>query len=228
MVLSPISALFVDTLATFLNQFGLIQMKVAHQEAEKTGKNPYCTCRWIGFGLCLVSIANTVHVFMLPFGDMSLFTTTCAAAILFSGYLSIKLLNEKFVCKYDVTATVLIVVGCVLTIAQMNTSTDVVYTRTTIFNMLISWKSGCLMLGTIALFVSSVVSYKKLVANIIRFQSDMEIWQEKEAEDNFPPSPIEGQDAQADLRKAAKNSLIELILQSIANSPEAQAEISAN
>jgi len=56
----------------------------------------------------------------------------------------------------------------------------------------------------------------------------MEIWQEKEAEDNFPPSPIEGQDAQADLRKAAKNSLIELILQSIANSPEAQAEISAN
>jgi hypothetical protein len=121
---------------------------------------------------------------MLPFGDMSMFTITCSGAILFSGYLSIQLLNEKFICKYDLTATLLITLGMVLTIAQMNTSKDVHYTRNTIYELLLSWKSIGLMAGTIVLFVFSIVGYKKLVKNLDRFISDTEKWEEMEVKLN--------------------------------------------
>ena len=117
MSFTPISALIVDTLATFLNAFGLISLKVAHIECEKSGKNPYCTIRFLLQGVLLMIVANIVHLCMLPYGDMTLFTITSSFSILFSAYLSIKLLGEKFVCKYDMTATLLICIGCILTIA---------------------------------------------------------------------------------------------------------------
>jgi len=62
-------------------------------------------------------LANLGHVMVLPYADMSLFTTTCSIAILCSAGLSIKLLGEAFVWKYDVTASILIMVGSALTIA---------------------------------------------------------------------------------------------------------------
>ena len=133
-MLSPLSALAIDTVGTFLNAYGLIQMKMAHQESEQAAtegrsSNPWCSGRWVFRGFGLVLLANTIHVLVLPFADMSLLTTTCSISILSSCFLSIKLLGETFVWKYDLTASLLICAGSVLTIIQMNTSTETVYSR---------------------------------------------------------------------------------------------------
>jgi len=98
-------------------------------------------------GLIPVLIANAAHGFLLPFADVTLFTTTCAIAILFNMFLSIKFLNEKFVCKYDITAVILIAIGSILTIFQMNTTILFEYDRVLIKKLLLSTKSLCLMCG---------------------------------------------------------------------------------
>jgi drug/metabolite transporter (DMT)-like permease len=85
--------------------------------------NPFCTKRWfIGF-LC-ICIGSFGHVFMLPFADMTLFTTTCSAAILITVILSMIMLGEKLIPKYDFPAAIFISVGSVITILQMNTTVD--------------------------------------------------------------------------------------------------------
>ena len=115
MNLTPLAALGLDTVATFFNQYGLIQMKIAHQEHKG-----FFSLRWLGLGLVFVILAGIGHVVVLPFGDMILFTSTCSVAILFSSILSIWLLKEQFIWKYDLTATILICTGCALTVMQMH------------------------------------------------------------------------------------------------------------
>ena len=102
MYLSPLAALFLDLIATFINAYGLIQMKIALQNAElirkDDGKSDFrrgcCSIRYLLLGAVPVVTANAAHAVTLPFADVSLFTTTCALAILFNMFLSIKLLNE--------------------------------------------------------------------------------------------------------------------------------------
>ena len=72
--------------------------------------------RWLAVGLICVLIGNLGHVLTLKYGDMTLFIATCSIAILFSGILSIMLLGEKFICKYDITAAVLICVSAALNV----------------------------------------------------------------------------------------------------------------
>ena len=60
------------------------------------------------------------HLFLgvLPFADLTLLTSNAATGIMFSAFLSITFLGEKFVWKYDLTAVFLIVTGSVLIIIQ--------------------------------------------------------------------------------------------------------------
>jgi hypothetical protein len=58
--------------------------------------------------------------------------------------------------------------------------------------MLLSWKSLGLMAGTGILFVLSVLSYKRLIINLNRFTSDIELWKELE----LKISEIEGKDSE--------------------------------
>jgi hypothetical protein len=58
--------------------------------------------------------------------------------------------------------------------------------------MLLSWKSLGLMAGTGILFVLSVLSYKRLIINLNRFTSDIELWKELE----LKTSELEGKDSE--------------------------------
>jgi hypothetical protein len=53
----------------------------------------------------------------LPFADLVLLTATSSLAIVFGVLLAIFMLEEVFVCRYDMTAIVFIMIGCILTIA---------------------------------------------------------------------------------------------------------------
>ena len=62
----------------------------------------------------------TSSIVVLPFADLVLLTATSSLAIVFGVLLAIFMLEEVFVCRYDMTALILIMVGCILTIAQSN------------------------------------------------------------------------------------------------------------
>ena len=98
---------------------------------------------------------------VLPFGDMILFTSTCSVAILFSAVLSILLLKEKFIWKYDLTAAILICTGCTLTVFQMHMD-DVKYDTKMVKDMVFSTQSIFLQAFTLLLGIITVASYLKL------------------------------------------------------------------
>jgi len=92
-------------------------MKKAHQEAERNGKqHGMWSVRWLTLGLFCVLLGNLGHLVFLPFADMTLFIVSSSVAILMAGVLSICILDEKFIWKYDVSAAVLITVGSALTV----------------------------------------------------------------------------------------------------------------
>ena len=85
-VIHPLTALAIDFGFDIMNALGLILMKIAHKEVEAINKaggdqNSFTTKRWMSGFVC-VFIGSFGHVFMLPFADMTLFTTTCSLAIL--------------------------------------------------------------------------------------------------------------------------------------------------
>ena len=145
-------------------------MKIAHLEAElkakeakslgmKVSANGFFSKRWILVGFVCVVVSNLGHVVVLPFADMTLFTTTCSIAILISAFLSIKLLGEPYICKYDVTASILICTGSALTILQMNTTVQTDYDRDMVADLLLSNRSLFLLVFVILLFVVALCSY---------------------------------------------------------------------
>ena len=66
---------------------------------------------------------------VLPYADVTLLSTICSFGILFTALLSICLLGETFVWKYDLIATLLVITGSVTTVVQMNTKVDLKYDR---------------------------------------------------------------------------------------------------
>ena len=72
-------------------------------------------------GLVLSILASCLHVVILPYLDMTLMACNASAAILFAVLLSMFVLGEAFIWKYDCTALVLIVLGCTFIVLNANT-----------------------------------------------------------------------------------------------------------
>jgi hypothetical protein len=97
---------------------------------------------------------------VLPYADVTLLTTICAFGILFTTLLSICLLGETFVWKYDLVATLLVITGSVTTIMQMNTKVDIEYDRARVNEIVFSKRCFWLLFSTALLTVLFVVSAK--------------------------------------------------------------------
>lgn len=145
-------------------------MKLAHHEADaKNAKmreldsdktySGFCSSRWIVFGLGGVIIGGIGHLGVLPFADVTLLTTVCSFGILFTTMLSICLLGETFVWKYDLVATMLVIIGSTLTIIQMNIRVDLVYNSDRVWQLIFTWKAFGLLLMIISKSILTVIAY---------------------------------------------------------------------
>jgi hypothetical protein len=145
-------------------------MKLAHHEADaKNAKmreldstktfSGFTSYRWIFFGLGGVIIGGIGHLAVLPFADVTLLTTVCAFGILFTTMLSICLLGETFVWKYDLVATILVIVGSTLTILQMNIRVDLEYNRERVYHIIVTWKAFGLLIMIIGKSILTIVAY---------------------------------------------------------------------
>ena len=140
--LGTLFGFFLYTCAICSNQIAFTLMKLAHKEVEESNKNNegapkklVCTCKWICGFITLVAASclmlGKLYPFnqflaALPFADMVLLSQAWPISIVFNVFLSIKFLGEKFLWKYDLSALVLILLGCCLTINLSNKSTLVI------------------------------------------------------------------------------------------------------
>ena len=58
-----------------------------------------------------MTCGSLLHIFCLPFLNMSLFATNCALAIFVQVFLSIVILKEQFILRYDLTGLAAISLG---------------------------------------------------------------------------------------------------------------------
>ena len=130
----------VEFCSRSLAQYGFLLQKQAHRnlELEKTKvvktdgnnnqvdldkvniKRTYCSPRWIiGCGLVIINVA--VHALVLPFVDLTLLACNACTAIIVNMILSTRLLGERFIWQYDVTAMILIAIGSISIVLNANT-----------------------------------------------------------------------------------------------------------
>jgi hypothetical protein len=117
--------ILLDNIAAVIGQFGLILMKLAfvEQEGIKNSKNGFLRCKWwLGFMLEVVN--SLLHVVDEAFVPLVVLSASGATAIVAGVMLSIFWLKEMFIWQYDVTAIVLILLGCAGIIASANKQPD--------------------------------------------------------------------------------------------------------
>lgn len=117
--------ILLDNIAAVIGQFGLILMKLAfvEQEGKKNARNGFLRCKWwLGFMLEVVN--SLLHVVDEAFVPLVVLSASGATAIVAGVMLSIFWLKEMFIWQYDVTAIVLILLGCAGIIASANKQPD--------------------------------------------------------------------------------------------------------
>lgn len=117
--------ILLDNIAAVIGQFGLILMKLAfvEQEGKKNARNGFLRCKWwLGFMLEVVN--SLLHVVDEAFVPLVVISASGATAIVAGVMLSIFWLKEMFIWQYDVTAIVLILLGCAGIIVSANKQPD--------------------------------------------------------------------------------------------------------
>lgn len=74
-------------------------------------------------GILVLIIGQVAHLGALPFADLVLLSANGTTAILANALVSIKWLGESFVCKYDLSAWIIITLGATLIVFFSNTNT---------------------------------------------------------------------------------------------------------
>ena len=131
MINTAILAFFVDFIgSSCVSQCGLLLQKLAHRDQEKRNLRTsvengerqgsiYCSIRFL-LGMSLMIIGTLVHLFMLPFMDLTLVGAGACLGILVAILLSVIVLGEKFVWRYDLPGLLFIAVGSISIVYNTN------------------------------------------------------------------------------------------------------------
>ena len=117
-------AFLVDAIATLLINTSFGVQKLGHREVEGTASNDdsraHCKSPtwWLGMAMMLSGVL--IHICAIPYVDLALISANSSLAIIANLMLSIWLFNEKFVPKYDLTATVMIILGAFFIVLLAN------------------------------------------------------------------------------------------------------------
>ena len=117
---TAIYAFLGDSVATLLINASFSVQKLGHREVEHTSTSKQAAglqnrdhmksiTWWLGITMMVSGV--TVHLIALPYADLALLSANSSLAIMINLILSIWLFKEKFIPKYDLTATILIISG---------------------------------------------------------------------------------------------------------------------
>ena len=100
-----------------------------------------------------------MQLLALPYADLVLISTNSITAIIFNTFLAVRCLGEKFVYKYDLAAFGFMGTGAI-TIVMLSSTTEKVFTKDMIIEMLTSNKTLYFGLGTLILIILASVWLK--------------------------------------------------------------------
>ena len=80
------------------------------RDKDETRK-AYCSWRFV-LGFFFMVFGTLIHVMVLPFLDLTLIAVNAVVGIIFSVLLSICVLGEQIVPKYDISGLIFISLGC--------------------------------------------------------------------------------------------------------------------
>ena len=80
------------------------------RDKDETRK-AYCSWRFV-LGFFFMILGTLIHVMVLPFLDLTLIAVNAVVGIIFSVLLSICILGEQIVPKYDISGLIFISLGC--------------------------------------------------------------------------------------------------------------------
>lgn len=86
-------------------------------EKDKDQGTHYFKPVWI-IGLTIAILSGLLHAVCVPYIDVVLLSTSCVWGVIFANILSIIVLKEKSVPKYDIPAFLCLSFGCLLIISQ--------------------------------------------------------------------------------------------------------------
>ena len=175
--MSVVTAFTIDVGATLLCQLSYIMMKFAHNDAEKTKKTAFLSCKWILAVLCLI-IGGVIHIVVMPFCPLVLLATNSATAIVMSAILSVWFLNERIVWSYDLLAFFLIS-GGTIAMVMLSKSKETVLTTEIIIDQLTSLKSALFFAFYIVFVVLNYLLTRWFTGQIRLFERQGVRWAER-------------------------------------------------
>ena len=121
--------------------------------------------------MSLVTINGVAHSLILPFVDLSLLSVSAATAIIVNIILAVKVLKEKFIWQYDVSAMVLISSGSIL--IGYNAHTEQVNFTPEEIRALLKDPQAIIYIGlSISLFLFEGCMLKAFIAKLRMFEQD--------------------------------------------------------
>ena len=91
---------------------------------------------WLAGGGIIV-LGGTIQFSVLPYADLVLISTNMITGIIFNTFISIKFLEEEFVCKYDFSALTMMSIGALIIILLAKPNEEM-YTKDQIVALLTS------------------------------------------------------------------------------------------
>ena len=181
----------VDAIMRSLAQVGFLLMKLALHDfeaksAQMGNKNKvdnvnsarsYCQAKWI-IGLLFTCLTPICQAVALPFVDMSLLACNAATAIIANVILSTKVLGERFVCKYDLTALVLIATGVFMIVWKGHTD-PVSFTGEEVRALIFSWRVGLYVAVCMVFFILDRLVLERTLRALRKFEVDAEAYDQR-------------------------------------------------
>ena len=182
MGISSAVALIIDFFATFLCQSGYVLQKKGHVSVEshnaanetENKMSGFTTWTWL-LGFLVSTLAGVLHAVVTPFADIVLLSSISATGILINELLAIIFLNEVFICKYDLPALSLIILGSVCIIMTANFDEHIA-TVAVHKEHLSDIRSICFYIGMAALFYLTICLLKRMRRNLATFERETDLW----------------------------------------------------
>ena len=107
-------------------------------------------------GVLINLFSGVLHLFILPFADLALLSTLAAIACVPNLILSVLILKEKFIPKYDIVAVALIMTGGLIIVLMANYE-PIPYSAEKVKDLLSTTGSYGLYIFTVIIFIVAYV-----------------------------------------------------------------------
>ena len=136
----------------------------------------YCSWRWM-LGMFALLCSVVIHVFMLPYLDLTLLAAKQVIAIVSAVILSISLLDEVIVWRYDLPAFLLISAGCTTIVLSAN-KTETSYSAEEVRALLVAPRTLCFLGFCLICIIISVTVLGLVLRRLRQFEKDVESYEQ--------------------------------------------------